>query len=128
MKQFEPRESLACASRDARLFREFAVLPRLNCINGLGSNVSRCRRETATFSANSTPTPTRATRSLVVDIRALKLPVRAQPPGAVRAALLEIFGQDVDRVVVVEHSWYARLHVGMTATTRRRRIYLRGSA
>jgi phosphoglycerate-specific signal transduction histidine kinase len=53
---------------------------------------------------------------------------RVEPPAAVRGALLEIFGQDVDCVVVVEYSWYARLHVGMTATTRRRRIYLRGSA
>jgi hypothetical protein len=58
----------------------------------------------------------------------LKSRARTAPPAAVRGALLEIFGQDVDRVVVFEYSWYARLHVGMRATTRRRRIYLRGSA
>jgi hypothetical protein len=64
----------------------------------------------------------------LADIRTLKLPARAEPPATVRVALLEIFGRGVDRVVVVEHSWYARAHVGMAATTRRRRIYLRGSA
>ena len=53
---------------------------------------------------------------------------RAEPPAAVRAALLGIFGQDVDGVRVVEYSWYARLHLGMVATTRYRRVYLRGSA
>jgi hypothetical protein len=64
----------------------------------------------------------------MVDRSGLNLIRRAEPPAAIRIALLEIFGQDVDRVVIVEHSWYARLHVGMAATTRRRRIYLRGSA
>ena len=32
------------------------------------------------------------------------------------------------RVGVIEHSLFARLHWGALATTRRRRIYLRGSA
>jgi hypothetical protein len=50
-----------------------------------------------------------------------------EPPAAVRAALIEIFGEGVDHVRVTEFSWYARLHVGMAATTRRRRILLRGS-
>jgi len=53
---------------------------------------------------------------------------RAVPPVAVRGALHAIFGQDVDSVRVVEYSWYARLHPGMVATTRYRRVYLRGSA
>ncbi len=64
----------------------------------------------------------------MVGIRALKVPARAEPPAAVRRALLAIFGQEVDRVVVIENSWYARVHVAAWATTRRRRIYLRGSA
>jgi hypothetical protein len=68
------------------------------------------------------------TRSVAVGVRGLRTSARAVPSDAVRIALLEIFGAEVDRVVVVEHSWYARLHVGMAATTRRRRIYLRGSA
>lgn len=63
-----------------------------------------------------------------VDIRALKVPTRVNAPAAVCAALREVFGRDVEDVRVVEHSWYALLHIGMTATTRRRRIYLRGSA
>jgi hypothetical protein len=67
-------------------------------------------------------------RSVIVGNRGLKRSARAVPPAAVRNALLEIFGEGVDRVVVVEHSWYAHLHIGMAATTRRRRIYLRGSA
>lgn len=39
-----------------------------------------------------------------------------------------MFGTDVSQVRIVEYSWFARLHGRMIATTRRRRIYLRGSA
>jgi hypothetical protein len=49
-------------------------------------------------------------------------------PAALRAALVELFGDEVDDVVLVEHSAYARLHGGARATTRRNRILLRGSA
>lgn len=49
-------------------------------------------------------------------------------PAALRASLRELFGDLVDEVQVVEHSWYARFHGRIVATTRRRRIYLRGSA
>ena len=49
-------------------------------------------------------------------------------PAAERAALERLLGESVDEVVVVEHSWYARLHPGARATTRRNRILLRGSA
>jgi hypothetical protein len=49
-------------------------------------------------------------------------------PPALRAALTELFGAAVDEVRIIEHSWYARLHWRMVATTRRRRIYLRRSA
>ena len=49
-------------------------------------------------------------------------------PDAVRAALEILFGEDVGHVRVIEHSLFARLHVSNNATTRRRRIYLRGSA
>jgi hypothetical protein len=45
-----------------------------------------------------------------------------------RAALETLFGDRVDDVEVVEHSWYARLHFGARATTRRNRILLSGSA
>jgi hypothetical protein len=45
-----------------------------------------------------------------------------------RAALYEIFGAPVDHVRVIEHSFYARLHLGARATTRRNRILLRDSA
>lgn len=51
-----------------------------------------------------------------------------QPPGPLRAALQEIFGEPVDHVRVIEHSLYARLHFGARATTRRNRILLRDSA
>jgi hypothetical protein len=51
-----------------------------------------------------------------------------QPPGPLRIALHEIFGEPVDHVRVVEHSFYARLHFGARATTRRNRILLRDSA
>jgi Domain of unknown function (DUF4157) len=49
-------------------------------------------------------------------------------PAAERAALERLLGEPVDDVEVVEHSWYARLHPGARATTRRNRILLRGSA
>jgi len=49
-------------------------------------------------------------------------------PGELRAALRELFDDRFDEVEVVEHSWYARLHAGARATTRRNRILLRGSA
>ena len=49
-------------------------------------------------------------------------------PPALRAALVELLGDDVDDVEIVEHSPYARLHLGARATTRRNRILLRGSA
>ena len=67
------------------------------------------------------------TLKFLVDICALRLPARARAPAAVCAALREVFQQDVQDVRVVEHSWYALLHIGMAATTRRGRIYLRGS-
>jgi Domain of unknown function (DUF4157) len=50
------------------------------------------------------------------------------PPEPVRIALHEIFGEPVDHVRVIEHSFYARLHFGARATTRRNRILLRDSA
>ena len=49
-------------------------------------------------------------------------------PGRLRAALVELFGEAVDDVEIVERSWYARLHAGARATTRRNRILLRGTA
>jgi hypothetical protein len=49
-------------------------------------------------------------------------------PDAVRAALELLFGERIDQVRVIEYSPFARLHGCNHATTRRRRIYLRGSA
>ena len=46
---------------------------------------------------------------------------------AVRGALERLLGERIGHVKVIEYSWFARLH-GACATTRRRRIYLRGSA
>jgi len=43
-------------------------------------------------------------------------------------ALTSLFGDNVARVKVIEHSLFARLHWNAVATTRRRRIYLRHSA
>jgi hypothetical protein len=53
---------------------------------------------------------------------------RAPAPESVRKGLAEFFGDDIARVEVIEHSLFARLHWNARATTRRRRIYLRGSA
>jgi Domain of unknown function (DUF4157) len=49
-------------------------------------------------------------------------------PEAVRRALEQLLGTRVGHVKVIEHSWYAWLHARAVATTRPRRIYLRGSA
>ena len=49
-------------------------------------------------------------------------------PQGLRAALHELFDDRVDDVEVVENSWYARLHRGARATTRRNRILLPGPA
>jgi hypothetical protein len=51
-----------------------------------------------------------------------------RPPEPLRAALQEIFGEPIDHVRVIEHSFYARLHFGARATTRRNRILLHDSA
>lgn len=49
-------------------------------------------------------------------------------PDPLRAALQAVLGEAVAQVRIVEHSLYARLHPRAIATTRRRCIYLRGSA
>jgi len=53
---------------------------------------------------------------------------RVALPDDVRCALEAFFGGNVARVRVVENSWLTRLHGRAIATTRRRRIYLRGTA
>ena len=52
---------------------------------------------------------------------------RVAVPPNVHAALASFFGEGVAQVRVIEHSLFARLHMRAIATTRRRRIYLRGS-
>jgi hypothetical protein len=49
-------------------------------------------------------------------------------PAALAIALENIFGEPVAHVRVMEHSLYARLHLGALATTRRGRIYLAADA
>lgn len=53
--------------------------------------------------------------------RAVSLPAR------VADCLEQALGESVRQVRIFEHSLFARLHVRAIATTRRRRIYLRGS-
>lgn len=53
---------------------------------------------------------------------------RVMPPPDQRLTLLAVFGTEVDLVEIYEHSWFARVHARALATTRRRRIYLRGDA
>ena len=49
-------------------------------------------------------------------------------PVGIEGALVELFGERVRRIRIIEHSLFARLHAGSVATTRRGRIYLSGSA
>lgn len=60
--------------------------------------------------------------------RSLRLGRPVPPPAALQATLRELFGEGAEAVRVIEYSWFARLHVRAIATTRRRRIYLRGGA
>src|SRR5256885_14083348 len=53
---------------------------------------------------------------------------KAAVPPEVRTALERLLGTSIADVRVIEHSWFVRLHGRAVATTRRRRIYLRGSA
>ena len=53
--------------------------------------------------------------------RAVSLPER------VADCLEQALGESVRNVRIFEHSLFARLHIRAVATTRRRRIYLRGS-
>jgi hypothetical protein len=52
----------------------------------------------------------------------------APVPDPISEALARILGHPVGHVRVIEHSWWAWLHGRAVATTRRNRIYLRGSA
>jgi len=52
----------------------------------------------------------------------------AAVPESVRVALERVLGERIGHVRVIEHSLFVRLHGHAVATTRRRRIYLRGSA
>jgi hypothetical protein len=49
-------------------------------------------------------------------------------PAELSAPLEALFGTSVQHVQIIENSLFARLHGRALATTRRRRIYLRGSA
>jgi hypothetical protein len=49
-------------------------------------------------------------------------------PAAIAASLHAMFGDGAGYVRVIENSFFARLHAGAVATTRRRSIYLTGSA
>jgi hypothetical protein len=48
-------------------------------------------------------------------------------PAATQAALARVFGDHCASVGLVEHSWRVRWHPRMHATTRRNRIFLRGT-
>jgi hypothetical protein len=49
-------------------------------------------------------------------------------PVALRMLLVELLGEVIDEVKVVEYSWINALHFWPLAVTRRQRIYLRRSA
>ena len=58
----------------------------------------------------------------------MKIGRNAALPSSLLTALETVLGESVSHVRVIEHSLYVRLHRRAVATTRRRRIYLRGSA
>ena len=58
----------------------------------------------------------------------MKLGRTVRVPETIAAALELVFAERIDQVRVIEYSLFARLHACNHATTRRRRIYLLGSA
>jgi hypothetical protein len=58
----------------------------------------------------------------------MKRPREVAVPPALSAALEQLLGESVAGVRVIERSWFVRLHGPAIATTRRERIYLRGTA
>jgi len=52
---------------------------------------------------------------------------RCYPPGDVEQALETLFGESVRHIKVIQYSIFVRFHWRAIATTRRNRIYLRGS-
>ena len=58
----------------------------------------------------------------------MKIGRKVALPSSLRTALEAVIGESVSHVSIIEHSLYLRLHPRAIATTRRRRIYLRGSA
>jgi len=58
----------------------------------------------------------------------MRRPRQVPLPAELRRALESILGAPLDKIAVIEHSWLTRLHGRAVATTRRGRIYLRGSA
>ena len=52
---------------------------------------------------------------------------RCYPPKDVELALEGLFGESVRQIKVIQYSIYVRFHWRAIATTRRNRIYLRGS-
>jgi hypothetical protein len=58
----------------------------------------------------------------------MKLGRTVRVPETIAAALELVFGERIEHVRVIEYSLFARLHACNHATTRRRRIYLIGSA
>ena len=52
---------------------------------------------------------------------------RCYPPNDVQQALEGLFGEPVGHIKVIQYSIYVRFHWRAIATTRRNRIYLRGS-
>jgi hypothetical protein len=52
----------------------------------------------------------------------------ARVPEDVRLALERLLGTRIGHVKIIEDSWFVRLHGRAVATTRPRRIYLRGAA
>lgn len=63
-------------------------------------------------------------QSPTTEMPAARRPGDFEVPLPVRGALEQVFGEPVDRVKVIENSWFARLHGDVLATTRRDRIYL----
>ncbi|HEY6516869.1 MAG TPA: DUF4157 domain-containing protein [Steroidobacteraceae bacterium] len=58
----------------------------------------------------------------------MKIGRKVALPSSLRTALEAVVGERVSHVSIIEHSLYVRVHPRAIATTRRRRIYLRGSA
>src|SRR6187549_362894 len=93
------------------------------------SNAGQCRRGAVSMMPTPKPFASHMLETFPETVSSLNPTVSSNTsramPLELRSLLLELFGPDIDSVIVVEYSWINALHGWPLAVTRRDRIYLR---